>query len=325
MDSKNIYIVLAVVVVLAGGFFGYRHFSKGKSNTAHQEDTYKRLTEMAQKSPRAGLLQMGQAIKKYREDKNAYPENLAMLYPDYIQGRSFIDDVNWNYQVSGDNFLLSKGVERGGKTLVASIDATLKAKTGVGTLVASTGRKASAGSAASAASGGMGGLKLPSGMEILAALRAPDTTIDAAEAPEPVAPIRVEPRTVEVDETERPSEFADSVSRSYLVWRDAEGHMGYGNVQYPRKERVSIAASGNWVHITRRPDAVLSAAEQEAAAKSKLEDDVSSLGIHGNYLAWKNKNGVIGFGNVQLPDPQEIAFILVDGRWRAFEPEETMN
>lgn len=319
MESKNIYIILAVVIVLGGGFFAYRHFSKDKSSQAHHEDTYARLTEMANKSPRAGLIQMGRALQKYYEAMNAYPNSLSELYPDYISGKSFIENVNWNYRASGNNFALSKSVQRGGQTLVASIDKTLKAKMGAGTRVASaTRRRPTPPPAASSAGAGRpkvasgAGLKLPTGMELLATLKAP--TIDTGEdASETLAPVREEARIVSVDEAETPSELAASVASNYLVWRDEEGNLGFGNVQLPSADRFDVASASSWFKVKRT---VNRETENVQAGKEKLNQkqiaDALAFNMQNEYLAWKDTNGRIGFGNVQYPAAKQFSVPSTD-------------
>lgn len=334
MEGNKSYIILAVVVLLGAGFFGYRHFTKNKDSQAHNEDKYRRLVQMAQKSPRSGMLQMAKAIKKYHAAKKSYPNTLDELYPDYIQSRSFIDDIHWSYRAGGNDFQLSKSIERGGKTLVASTDASLKTRTGTGAMLAGRGtgkkRTGTQSSQATSGTGSVGDLRLPSGMDILAALRTSGLESRPIERPEAMRPIRIEPRIVEVDTGEPPSDFASDVSRSYLVWRDANGHMGYGNVQYPDAQRLTVADQDRWLNIVKRPAGIAEpgakpTADQPPASGTIGEILAAEMQISGGYMAWKDRNGVIGFGNVQLPEPSDIAYILVDGAWQAFEPAGERN
>ena len=392
MESKKIYIILVVVVLLAGGFFGYRHFNKSKDLQANQTDTFTRLTDMAQKSPRMGLAQMGKAIKAYHLAKKSYPGSLQELYPEYMPSQSFIDEIDWEYRTNGDNFLLTKRIELGGKMLAASIDASMKATTGTATLVAGIGSRRTApsrSSGAAAGKGSAGDLKLPSGMEILAALKVPDFEPAEIEKPGDISPLRIEPRIVELDDTDTPSELAVIVGRNYLVWKHTDGHLGFGNVQYPHADRMAIAAQDKWFNVTRRlsvaadtgeaddtdvasepalamgrnylvwkhadghlgfgnvqyphADRVAIAAQDKwfnvtrrlsvaadtgeadaTAAAVKTTDDIDSLSIRGDYVAWKDRDGTIGFGNVQYPGSGNVAYIYVDGQWQPFASGSAM-
>jgi len=45
--------------------------------------------------------------------------------------------------------------------------------------------------------------------------------------------------------------FAVEVSQRHLVWREKGGIMGFGNVEYPDDERLTICANGQWVDVKR--------------------------------------------------------------------------
>src|SRR6056297_3275920 len=107
MQTK-IAIAFAVAVVLGVAFMVYRHVTKEEKKEAYVEKTFSQMTEAAQKSPKAGLSYMGMAIKKYHREHQKYPEQLALLYPEYIKDKGFIEEVDWEYQAQKDNFVLSK-------------------------------------------------------------------------------------------------------------------------------------------------------------------------------------------------------------------------
>jgi len=326
MKTKNIYIILAVVVVAFIGFMGYRHFGKTSEMKAHHEDTFNRLTERAKKSPRIGMSDMGRALKRYYAANNSYPEVLDLLYPDYIGSRSFIQDVNWNYRRGDKDFFLSKSVQRDGKTLTASMDSSLKTQLDTGTMVAAvTDRRTP--SAGAGKGGAAGTLNLPSATELLTALRVPDFQLEEVEKTEEIRPLSAEPRTVAVDEDVTLSAFAASVSRSHLVWRDAKGNIGFGNIQYPHADRISIAAQNRWLRVERRPVGDRDPETPEGGGmgvKGKEGPDQVTRRFGGQYMAWKNKNGTIGFGNVQFPNPADVAYIYVNGSWEAFEESKPL-
>ena len=60
MKDKRFIIVLAVIAVIFGGYFCYRHFGSKKETTAHRKDKNNRLVAMAKLNPRSGLAQMEQ-------------------------------------------------------------------------------------------------------------------------------------------------------------------------------------------------------------------------------------------------------------------------
>jgi hypothetical protein len=45
--------------------------------------------------------------------------------------------------------------------------------------------------------------------------------------------------------------FPVEVSQRHLVWREKGGIMGFGNVEYPDDERLTICANGQWVDVKR--------------------------------------------------------------------------
>jgi len=328
MDSKNIYIVLAVVLVAFVGYMTYRHFSKEKDLKAHSEDKYKRLLAMSKKSPRIGLSEMAAALKKYHAAKKAYPDSLDALYPDIIGSKAFIDEIAWDYQPGEGNFYLAKSIERGGKTLVAHTDSSLKTRMGSGTRVARAGRRKAAGRAGSTASAGgdIGGFKVASGMALLKSLEIPDLTPEEVDETKHIDVVRIEPRIVLVDETETPSDFASAVSDTYLVWRDPDGHIGIGNVQYPDSRQIAIATRDKWYNVTRKPTFETVTKTDEIAPKALADtgENFVATGIDSGYMAWKDENGNIGFGNVQYPESGEPVSIYVDGKWQKFEKSKSL-
>ncbi len=106
-------------------------------------------------------------------------------------------------------------------------------------------------------------------------------------------------------------EIAAGLSSDYLVWKDESGAVGFGNVQFPDRQRLTIASNENWQTIEReaapRPTdraTATSAVQQEPSAETDLR-----------FLMWKDKNGHIGYGNVQYPEMREISYIHSDRNW----------
>jgi hypothetical protein len=321
MVGKNLTIVLIFVAVLAVGFFGYQHFKTNKDLEAHHQDTYSRLTQAAKKSPRAGMAQMGRAINKYYAKNKSYPTNLNDLYPDYVSDQSFINDVNWNYQPTGNNFQLSKSVVLDGRPLVASTDKSINVRTGT-TTVAMVDKEPTVGSVAETSSA------RPSPETVAALERLAKDTSPTAESPEgqtetttakeDVPPLETETRTVVLDETETPSGLASELSNAYLVWKDEQGRLGFGNVQYPRSDGIAIATPYNWYNIKSRPEDETSGTKGTMTSVSDIDMEAVASKYSDRYLVWKDKSGNIGFGDTEYPDQVEIESVNIDGTWHKF-------
>jgi hypothetical protein len=320
METKHIYIILALVVVAFAGFMGYRHFNTTSEMQTHREDTYKRLTERAQKSPRVGMADMGRALKRYYAAHNSFPETLAALYPEYISGRSFIDDVKWNYRLEGNDFSLSKSVETGGKTLTAYMNSSLKTQVETGTMVAIRNTRKTPSAVTGKGGDTSSSLRLIAGMKLLTALKMPDFQLDEIVKTDEVGPLRNEPRSVAVEENITLPAFAASVSRSYLVWRDTTGNIGFGNVQYPYVDRISIASQDRWLRVERQPvEGGESGVPDSPAIVQDPADGFLSTGLAGSYLAWRDAQGAIGFGNVQYPEKKNL-LLYTDSKWEPVTP-----
>jgi len=304
MENKNLIIALVVVVVLFAGFLGYRHFKGKKDLQAHHEDTYKRLTEVAQKSPRGGLLEMGMALQRYYADNSAYPAGLGDLYPKYIGSRSFIDDVNWEYAPESNNFLLTKRVTLGGQILTASVDKSLKGDQASGRRVAMAARRPTQPKPEAIT-------PVPD-IDLLADLAVTAPKPEAVEIPYTVD-TKVEPRVVSVDKTQSPSHFIAQLSNKYLVWSDRNGNLGFGNVEYPSAEQFSMATPDNWLNVKKRmPEVKESAFQKIMTSKDKTDAALIAADFSKTLLVWKDNSGIVGFGNVEYPTADRFSVATPD-------------
>jgi hypothetical protein len=75
--KRKYIIVISIVIVLWCGFMVYRHHKRKQDTDAHRQKGYDQVTEIAKQSPRAGLAQMGTALKKYYAKNQAYPSKLV--------------------------------------------------------------------------------------------------------------------------------------------------------------------------------------------------------------------------------------------------------
>ena len=325
MIGKNLLTVLIFVVVLAVGFFGYQHFKTNKELDAHHKNTYLGLTAAAKVNPRAGMPQMGMAINKYYAENKSYPPNLDALYPKYINDKSFISDVNWNYQPTDDNFQLSNSVVSGGRTLVASTDKGLSVRAGTTTTVAMVDANSTPVSTAvkpgqrssGKADTALAELVKDASSDLSPLAEVSVGQIEKAKERKNIALSETETRAVVIDETETPSGLVSELSNAYLVWKDEQGRLGFGNVQYPQTDMLSIATPYNWFNVKRSEDDMSSVQENTTSAGAIDMEAVASK-YSDLYLVWKDKNGNIGFSDTEYPDQEEIKYVNIDGTWHKF-------
>lgn len=306
---------------------------------------------MAKKSPRAGLDVMGRALKKYYAENKSYPSSLDSLYPKYISEKAFIDEIKWEYEPKGDDFSLSKSVLRGDREMVASVDKSLRPRmAGTGVMVATKEEAAEEEEVPDAI------------MDIeVAAFEPPPMEYEVEEIRDTAARLdevrrasfEEETEVVSVDafvvaasdektnvsalasekvsevEAEIASGIASDVTQRYLVWKNTNGVLGFGNVNYPRAENLSITARGKWYRIEREMPEIQKAvamAIEPGTARKKLDAVAASL-QHWS-LVWKDSNGNVWFGNVEYPKADSLS-ISTGKEWynlqRRFVEEEPVS
>ena len=47
-------------------------------------------------------------------------------------------------------------------------------------------------------------------------------------------------------------QFVHSMNRKFLVWKNADGSLGFSNVQYPAANEMKIYDKGEWVEIRQK-------------------------------------------------------------------------
>ena len=115
--KKHYIIIVSIVIVLWSGFMVYRHHKRKHDTSAYTQKAHNQVTEVAKKSPRAGLAQMGMALNKYYEKNHAYPSGLKELVPEYLANKSLVEEIDWHYELRGDDFYLSKTLILGNKRI----------------------------------------------------------------------------------------------------------------------------------------------------------------------------------------------------------------
>ena len=324
METKHFVIAsVAFMVVVLVGYLGYRHF-KGKGELReHQEKTISMLVDIAKNTPTGGVTEMGTALKKYAEDHKAYPEFLEQLYPKYIPSKAFIDEVDWDYQRKANDFFLKKTVTYQNRQFIASVDKTLRLNFGPAVMVASASdilkqgtfnpRKAIRDSKPIVADTPERTPKKEGPHKIMPEGRGLEASKEERQASRETPVFRPQAEASPVEEGEPATGLAVTASERYLVWKDQDGVLGFGNVDYPVSKDLSICSRGKWFKVKRKNETK----QKEitvAAVRTKVSGDPNGVALPfgGQYLVWKEKDGTLGFGNVTYPDRQGISRIYAD-------------
>ncbi|MFZ5572086.1 MAG: hypothetical protein ACOZF0_16930 [Thermodesulfobacteriota bacterium] len=257
-----------------------------------------KLTEISKKIPQAGLTQMGLAIKQYHEKNGNFPGKLADLYPEFIPSREFIDEIDWQYQAKGDDFLLTKTITKSQERVVVSVDKELIPRMAEEMLVAT---------AESQNPSRKEMFEIPEPRPLL-----PPKPLAFGPGSEGAATESLieTPEIVSVEDGEIKPGITGGMGRSILVWKDDRGTLGFGNVIYPEDSRLSVYRNNKWITIRRPlPKSPDSEAEFSESDRSPGEREV----YPGTYV-WRYENGVKGFGNIALPE-QEPVKIFQNDEW----------
>jgi len=302
MEKKYIVIVFIVLVAWIS-LTGYRHFQTTKETREHYQEAYNRVELIALKTPSGGLAQMAMALNKYYQDNKHYPDKLMDLHPEYVISQSFLTTIAWRYKSQVDNFSLSKTVTINNRNISASIDKSMRP---------SMGSKIMLATAPSVKKAPVIGL-LPASLEPDKNPLAVETiSFKQQQEPEVLPEIEVETYI----ETGPASPIASALSNRYLVWKDKDGNLGFGNINYPGEKNISICTSDKWLTLakTRLP---ASGRKQGSETMMALQQKQTSAIEHNRrFLVWKNKQGVLGFGNVDYPNREQVALVYADGDWQ---------
>jgi len=265
IDLKYI-IALIVVIIAAGAFFVYMDYSEEKELKEHNIQQFKRIAEIAKKSPQAGLNHMAKALNNYKKEQGIFPVKLTDLYPNYIPEKEFIEDLDWHYEVKGNTFYLKKTIHiNDNTTLEAAIGSDLKLIQKPGTMVASTGPVKT---------------KSPAQADTKQVQKTTEkeTTAVSEEKPELVAmsttQMTSDLQTTKADsgssqennmnqedllpdkksfttkELGKEEQYIRDVSSNLLVWKNDNGTLGFGNIQYPNDKNIQILVNGKWRSVS---------------------------------------------------------------------------
>ncbi|MDP3284444.1 MAG: hypothetical protein Q8M56_08455, partial [Desulfobacterales bacterium] len=213
MNKK--YIIIIILCILIGvGYNIYKNRSGEDETLKRNEKEYSRIAEIANKSPKAGLAEMGRVLKKYYSENHKYPPKLADLYPKYLANKSLIDEIEWEYVPGQDDFSLTKTVIVNGQKMIASIDKTLRPKSGERILVASTKEDSASVSQQ---------FVIPGVSDVISKF---DSVTPKEE--KIIQARLIEPEFALIKETEIVQGFENEMSRKFLVWKDDKGVIGFG-------------------------------------------------------------------------------------------------
>ncbi len=321
--KKKYIIATSIVIALWVGFMVYRHVKGNQETEEYEAKEHSRVTIIAKQSPRAGLGQMGRALQRYYEEKRSYPSSLGALYPKYLGNKSFIDDIDWYYEPRGDNFFLSKTIVRDNKRMVASIDKGLVARVETGVMVATPTPTTEPAEAK-----GPEGV-LPERPEIsirsreefweaLRLMQAGGAAVSFAKRDKLRIMSTIRPEIISVVEFDVTSTTEAEFSRRYLVWKDKNGILGFGNVQYPVAERQTVYTMGSWYDVKAPLPKEEGPITPAKTAKKKEGPEVLVSSLSGRYLVWKSPHGILGFGNVGYPERDRVS-VFQDDSWVGVE------
>jgi len=318
--DKKYLIVFVVSIVIAGGFFIFKTYKNKKDTSAHEEQQYSRMIEVANKSSIAGLSNMGMALNKYKDEKGSYPNNLSALYPDYIPVKAFIDDIQWYYEPRGEDFYLRKTVHtEDKKVLIAAIGSDLRPIEE--SMMASIDKQKRYPKQTEPETKPV--KKVPEASITLASKNNPKHTT-RTETTDPSATSRQttirkpsEPResltspksalndseTLSTTKLSKEEQFVERVRGAFLVWKNDDGTLGFGNVQYPTLDKITIYDQGEWVQIRHRSP---NSGTKMAALKSRKEKrpTLERLVVAGSgqFMVWKDPNGTIYASDGNYPN-----------------------
>ncbi len=321
--KKEYIIVVVVVLVLWCGFMGHRYHKRKGDTEVYRTKANARITEMAKKSPRAGLTKIGRALKSYYQENRSYPSALMDLYPKYLNNKSLIEEIDWYYEPKGSDFYLSKTLIVDDRRMVAFIDNRLKPQAEKGLMVAAP---TPAPKAKEAIRPKDTGRPEPSDKQkrtlatedFLQALRQSRMSVNSVSLPERREErliAAVQPEVMLAAEPDTSPCVGSELSQRYLVWKDKDGVLGFSNVQYPTASKLSVYAIGRWYNVKiPLPQGREALSPEAGTPKRKNDPEAIALGLNSNHLVWKDKNGTLGFGNVQYPE-KDLVSVFQTNSW----------
>jgi len=327
MQKKVIVISFIIVVLIWVGYMVSRHLGQSGERAKTNNETYQDLIRIAKKSPNGGLIHVAIRLNKYKAEKGGYPERLIDLYPEYVPSEEYITGIQWDYERKGNNdFTLAKTIAVDGVQQTAMIGKGLRITSVSSTrpteVAEITDERTQEGEGApseeelgvmvaSPATASTSGEETPEeAEETEAAGTEPAESAEATFGPM----IATAPEIVTVVKEEIAPGIDPRIGSAYLVWRDENGRLGFGNVDYPSSYKLSVYSNGAYHNIRQSAPLERKSDLSELIEREKSTDEIASS-MSKNHLVWRNKDGTLGFGNVDYPKGDNVSHINVNGVW----------
>jgi len=110
-------------------------------------------------------------------------------------------------------------------------------------------------------------------------------------------------------------EIASELSNRHLVWKDEHGALGFGNIQYPEGNTVSVFHTNTWTRMDKVPVRTSTGPDEDHGFEKRKTQPKIASAFSTRYLVWKDRHGNLGFGNVQYPEISATSHIHVNGSW----------
>jgi hypothetical protein len=123
-----------------------------------------------------------------------------------------------------------------------------------------------------------------------------------------------ETKIMSATEQKDPETIGASLGGQYLVWKDQQGTVGFGNGQYPATKLASVFHTDRWVSLKRPQLAAETSIEKDLGQKKGKSPEAIASRFSTQYLVWKDKHGTLGFGNNRYPE-RELASVYQTDRW----------
>lgn len=321
--NKKYIIAVAVSIVLFVGFMIYRSHQKAVEGDAYREKQTDHMLAIARQSPRGGLGKLGRALKSYYADNGSYPAKLIDLYPGYIATKPFLTEIEWYYEPKGVDFYLSKTTYIKDRKLVAYIDNRLKPTTEKEIMVARPTPvtrikplKRRASLPQKSAKEELSRLALAR-KQFFEALGRGQIGVGSVYSPQDDEVRLISTLIPEVLATGREVSDVDiesELSRNYLVWKDAGGTLGFGNIQYPSTDRLAIFAIGQWYNLKMPPKKAAQVPLPQEWETQRTPETVAAA-LNRKFLVWKDGTGTVGFGNTAYP-AEGLNRVLLGDTWQ---------
>lgn len=125
-------------------------------------------------------------------------------------------------------------------------------------------------------------------------------------------PLPKTPEEVMNNKTAASDDAVNEVGK-FLVWRDENGNIGYGNMGLPRGRRIKILSKNEWIDLGQDESPGM---QPQKEVEERRKPDQIAAEYSNRYFVWKDKRGNLGYGNTQFPGEHEIDLICVDGNWQ---------